>query len=275
MDFKEEREQTMEREIRLHDWPHSSPSPSAMFTAGWFYDKTKGSDHTMCLHCGVEYHNWQSKDNPWTVHQNLSPFCPYLLAAQPIHMSSVRIKTMTEVFTKEKIDNEISKSTSSLISTTTSSYGLPPHREKSFKKFPGGLPSNTGALVNSGFYFTGIGTIIQCYDCEGRVNDFHRYAPNEINARHRGRFPLCHFAQLLPENNATTAIRKCRKIKICCRNFYAILDDSDLCKWCLINRKEIAIYPCMHLAVCRPCTQWISSCPICNIDAETFVKLYT
>ncbi len=50
--------------------------------------------------------------------------------------------------------------------------------------------------------------------------------------------------------------------------------NTDLCKWCLINPKELAAYPCYHLAICRPCAQLTNSCPMCGIEAEAFFKLY-
>lgn len=214
MIFPEEKEKTMEREKSFHCWPHSSPTPMALFIAGWTYDETKSRDHTKCTYCDAEYKNWQSTDNPWTIHEQLSPFCAFLRATYPMSTSAVCIKGLDEVFTKDKVNNEITKSTSHVILSSTSPYALPPKREQSFRNFPGRCPSNIDALISSGFYYMGFGTTIRCYDCGGIVNDFHRYPSKEINTKHRNRFPHCHFAQLLPKPSETTTTSECTQIHI-------------------------------------------------------------
>jgi hypothetical protein len=196
--FREEREKTIERAKSFCRWPHLSPSPIDTFRAGWSLDRTKSRDYTRCSYCGAEYHNWQSKDNPRTIHLRLSPSCPFLLAESPIYSSPVHLKTLKEMFTREKIDNDITQSKSHLILTSTSLYSLPPKRQESFLRFPHGFSEIIEALVKSGFYYMGTGTRIQCYDCRGIVNNFHQYSSNEIDMRHRNQFPHCRFAQLLP-----------------------------------------------------------------------------
>ncbi len=196
--FKEERSITIEREQSFKNWPHSSPSRISMLIAGWLLDTTKGKDYTTCPHCGVECDNWEPNDNPLRIHREWSPCCPFLLSEHPIDLSSVPIQTLKEIFMKEKINNAVAQPTSHLISTSTSPYRLPPKREESFRRFPGGSPRNIEILVRSGFYYTGFSTTLKCYDCGGTVNDLHRYSSNEIDIQHRNQFPYCRFAQLLP-----------------------------------------------------------------------------
>ncbi|CAF3583567.1 unnamed protein product [Rotaria sp. Silwood1] len=203
VDFTEDIEKTIEREQSFNRWPHSSPSRLNMMAAGWRLDRTKARDYTNCLYCGVEHNNWNYDDNPRNIHQQLSQNCSFLCSSHPMQLSSVSIKPLHEVFTREKIANDIVQPTSSFILHSKSPYSRPPDREASFINFPSGCPTNIEALVKSGFYYLQTSTWLRCYHCQGLVNDFHQYSSNEINIKHRHRFPNCRFAQLLSEENET------------------------------------------------------------------------
>ncbi|CAF1028763.1 unnamed protein product [Adineta steineri] len=254
--FIEERNKTIEREQSFIEWSQSSPSPVNMVTSGWFLDKTKSRDHTRCQYCNAEHHNWQPTDNPRFVHNQLSPYCSFLLSPNPMHPSSVSIKPLHEVLTREIIANELDQPTSDIIAPSFSPYGNPLTRKQSFSAFPGGQLQNMSALVQSGFYFTGNDTILQCYNCSGKVNDLHKFSSTEINAQHCSRFPNCHFAQLLPKQAGITSI-----------------NNVNVCKWCLINPKELVVYSCQHRAVCKSCAQVINTCPVCGIVAKVFMTI--
>ncbi|CAF0990961.1 unnamed protein product [Adineta steineri] len=254
----EDRNKTIEREQSFTEWPHLLPSPVNMVTSGWFLDKTKSRDHTICQYCNAEYHNWQREDNPEFIHNQLSAstYCPFLLFPNPMHPSSVPIKPLQEVITREIIANEKDQPTSHIIAPSFSLYADPLTRRQSFSEFPGGPPQNMSALVQSGFYFTGNGTILQCYNCSGTVNDLHRFSSNDINTQHCSRFSHCHFAQLLPKQAEITSA-----------------NDVSLCKWCLINPNELIVYSCNHRAVCKSCAQVINTCPVCGIVAKVFMTI--
>ncbi|CAF0933130.1 unnamed protein product [Adineta steineri] len=254
--FIEERNKTIKREQSFTEWIHPSLSPVNMVTSGWLLDKTKSRDHTICQSCNAEYHNWQPADNPRLTHNQLSPYCPFLLSSNPMHPSSVSIKPIQEVLTREIIANEVDQPTSDIIAPSFSPYGNPLTRKQSFSEFPGGQLQNMSALVQSGFYFTGNDTILQCYNCSGKVNDLHQFSSNEINAQHCSRFPNCHFAQLLPKQAEITST-----------------NDVSLCKWCLINPNELIVYSCNHRAVCKSCAQVINTCPVCGIVAKAFMTI--
>ena len=52
--FTEEKTRAIEREKRLKDWPHPSPSPMDILLGGWSLNTRKGKDFTECLHCGAQ-----------------------------------------------------------------------------------------------------------------------------------------------------------------------------------------------------------------------------
>ncbi|CAF3808094.1 unnamed protein product [Rotaria sordida] len=202
LDSTEEIEKTTEREKSFSHWFLSSPSRLGMITAGWFLDTTKETDSAICLYCGAEHNHWKYDDNPWSIHQKLSPDCPFLLSSHPMHSSSVPTKDLREIFIQEKIDSDVTQPNSTLIFPSKSYYRLPTRRYASFSTFPGGLPTNIEALVRSGFYYCGNGTRLQCYHCEIGITNFHHYSSNEINVQHLRQFPTCRYAQLSLEENA-------------------------------------------------------------------------
>jgi hypothetical protein len=174
-----------------------------MFTAGWLLDETK----SRCPYCGVEYENYQPGDNSLIIHRDRSPNCPFVLSSNPMHPSSVSIKSLGEVYPPKRIADEVLQPKSNVILTSHSSYAQKPEREKSFNIFPGGPPQNIEALVTSGFYCTGVDTLLQCYSCAKPVNHFDQYPPNEINTEHLRRFPDCTFARLISEKRETRSTR--------------------------------------------------------------------
>ncbi|CAF1264507.1 unnamed protein product [Rotaria sordida] len=127
VDFTEEIEKTIQREHSFIGWPHRSPSQFKIINGGWCLNTIKGTDYTICLYCVVEHNNWNYDDNPWNVHQELSPDCPFLLPSHPMHSSSVPTKDLDGIFTQEKIDSDVTQHNPTMILPSNSHYCLPPH----------------------------------------------------------------------------------------------------------------------------------------------------
>jgi hypothetical protein len=125
-----------------------------------------------------------------------------------MHPSSVSIKRLDEILTPEKITIEAAQAMSNIILPSNSPYAEPPKREQSFSKFPGEPPKNVDALVKSGFYYSGISTLLQCYNCGGVVNDFHQHPSSKINTKHREQFQDCCVARLLSHEDKTRSTSK-------------------------------------------------------------------
>eukprot|EP01012_Entosiphon_sulcatum_P046387 TRINITY_DN6227_c0_g1_i1.p1 TRINITY_DN6227_c0_g1~~TRINITY_DN6227_c0_g1_i1.p1 ORF type:complete len:650 (-),score=60.58 TRINITY_DN6227_c0_g1_i1:19-1968(-) len=50
--------------------------------------------------------------------------------------------------------------------------------------------------------------------------------------------------------------------------------DEALCCVCMENEKDTVLLPCSHLAVCNPCSQTLSLCPVCRTAIESKVRVY-
>ena len=174
-----------------------------MVTAGWFRIRTESGDATICFHCVVRYDSWNVNTDPYSVHRQRSPLCPFIQSCCPMRPNAIPDMPIGKVITHQKITTDVKQPTSNIILTSNASYCRPYDRATSFHRFPSGHPLNADALVNSGFYYTGIGTCIRCYQCRHTFNDFHSYASHNINSEHLRRSPLCRFAQLSIDTRRT------------------------------------------------------------------------
>jgi hypothetical protein len=175
-----------------------------MVTTGWFLIRTDADLSTICFHCDARYDRWNVNTNPYLIHRQLSPFCPFIRASYPSQPSAVPIRPIDEVFTQQRIAADANRPCSNVIVPSNVSYSCPCDREKSFYKFPRGYPENGDALINSGFYYTGLNTIIRCYHCRVLVNNLHLSPSHEIDTEHRRRSPVCQIARLLADTHTTT-----------------------------------------------------------------------
>ena len=166
---------------------------------GWERDASKEGHSTKCRYCGVEYKDWQSGDDPKVIHDSLSPLCPFLQASQPMSPSSVRLQSSETFFRTQTPPSGVNILPLPFLQRSKAQYALPPRREATFASFHGGAPDNTESLVKSGFYYTGVGTYVRCYQCQGTANGLHLCPAVAIDNQHRQRFPACRFAQLLPK----------------------------------------------------------------------------
>jgi len=174
-----------------------------MVTTGWFLTGTPLDDTTICFQCDARYDNWNDRYNPYIIHRQRSPLCPFIRSLDPIRSSAIPTKHISEVYTEQKINADVNQYNSNVLLPSNAPYCCPSHREKSFQKFPGGSPANTDALVKSGFYYTGVNRTIRCYECQRVANDLHLYPSNEINTEHKRRFPHCHITQLSVNTQST------------------------------------------------------------------------
>jgi baculoviral IAP repeat-containing protein 7/8 len=165
--FNEANAITIAREHSLENWLCDKPSRCDMIRGGWIKSDTE--DHSKCPHCHMQYYNWKSDDNPWLIHQHLSPLCLFILSPNPFNSNRIPIRKPHEQFTDEDIENAESQPYTGLVQSRHESHFLVTDRRNSFNRFPGGCPSNADELATSGFYYTNRGGRIKCFYCERRV----------------------------------------------------------------------------------------------------------
>ena len=170
-----------------------------MILGGWERDASKEGHSTKCRYCGVEYKDWQSGDDLKVMHDLWSPLCPFLQASQSMSPSPTILQSPEIFFRTQTAGSDMNILPMSFLQRSKAQYALPPRRETIFASFHGGAPDNTESLVKSGFYYTGVGTYVRCYQCQGTANDLHLLSAVAIDNQHRQRFPACRFAQLLPK----------------------------------------------------------------------------
>lgn len=146
------------RERSLLKWPlESYPSRKKMKEAGWFATRIDANEiATVCLYCKIAVTGWKQEDNPWKVHQILSPNCVFLRST---HNSSV--------------------SSSPILSTLPRHESIPPsthsmaciyRRVHSFDLWPSIYPDpSADTLAAFGYFYTGYNTRVECFSCHDQI----------------------------------------------------------------------------------------------------------
>jgi hypothetical protein len=183
------------RRRTLSHWPHrTSPSSAQMIEAGFFNCKVR--DRVICLHCNLIYQQWvPNADHPWEVHKTLSPKCPYVLA--------------------KLAGQQILPSASDHLSQWNPELNKTAHHQKyvgskmrhaSFSTWSNENLPSVDALVQAGFFYTGIKTMVTCFYCNGSLTDWGLDKNPMIE--HASRFPHCAYAKHLCGDKVYTVIQE-------------------------------------------------------------------
>jgi hypothetical protein len=165
LQFTEDKTITIEREHSLTNWSCIKPSRRDITKGGWIISDKE--DHTSrCHHCHMEYYNWKSDDNPFMIHQHLSPLCLFILSPNPFNSNSIPIRKVGEQFTGEDIENAESRPYAGLVQARHESFSRVSDRQISFDRFPHDYPINIDQLAMSGFFYTNHGRFIRCFYCK-------------------------------------------------------------------------------------------------------------
>ncbi|KAK1973935.1 hypothetical protein LZ30DRAFT_609432 [Colletotrichum cereale] len=81
-------------------WPHPALSPEDMAGAGFRLQgsQSKHGDNVICDFCRLQAWKWETKDDPFHQHQDVSPNCEYV--------TSSIFKEQHEVFLKKQLDSK-------------------------------------------------------------------------------------------------------------------------------------------------------------------------
>uniref|UniRef100_A0A8C3K6P2 NLR family apoptosis inhibitory protein n=1 Tax=Calidris pygmaea TaxID=425635 RepID=A0A8C3K6P2_9CHAR len=166
-------------DVRLQSferWPFYArgAKPDSLARAGFFFTGKK--DTVQCFACGGCLGNWEDGDDPWREHAKWFPECEFLQSKK----SSEEIKQYIETysgfagvvgrhFTASFIKENLSTATGKRIEYTV-------FRLDSFKTWPAEACVEATALAKAGFFYTGEGDKVQCFNC-GRC--LHKWEEGE------------------------------------------------------------------------------------------------
>ncbi|PKU47518.1 baculoviral iap repeat-containing protein 1 [Limosa lapponica baueri] len=150
-------------------WPFYArgTKPDSLARAGFFFTGKK--DTVQCFACGGCLGNWEDGDDPWREHAKWFPECEFLQSKK----SSEEIKKYIETysgfvgvvgrhFTASFIKENLSTATGDLVLNIFEDEGV---RLDSFKTWPAEARVEATALAKAGFFYTGEGDKVQCFNC--------------------------------------------------------------------------------------------------------------
>ncbi|XP_058843809.1 baculoviral IAP repeat-containing protein 1-like isoform X2 [Acipenser ruthenus] len=165
-------------EFRLEsfkDWPfYSKTDPASLAAAGFFFTGVK--DRVQCCCCGGALANWEVDDDPWKEHCKWFPECEYVKSKK----SSEEIAKYTKSYegfhavTAKHYCSEVwldlekpTETGNSEVITTIFKYEEV--RLDSFKTWPEDAKADPSMLAKAGFFYTGTGDAVQCFQCGTRL----------------------------------------------------------------------------------------------------------
>ncbi|XP_054665463.1 baculoviral IAP repeat-containing protein 1 isoform X2 [Grus americana] len=182
-------------------WPFYArgTKPNLLARAGFFFTGKK--DTVQCFTCGGCLGNWEDGDDPWREHAKWFPECEFLQSKK----SSEEIKKYIETyggfvgvvgrhFTASFMKENLSTATGDLILNIFEDEGV---RLDSFKTWPAEAHVEATALAKAGFFYTGEGDKVQCFNCAGCLKEWEK-----------GEDPMKEHAKWFPDSNCLEVLGK-------------------------------------------------------------------
>jgi hypothetical protein len=184
-------------------WPHrTSPSGAQMIEAGFFYCNV--DDRVICTYCNLICQKWTPHtDDPCEVHKTLSPHCIYVKSKlmRPATSSIIIVNEnsagVTSADQLSTSNNLTSLRSNEIVSTAARNPDFTeiPKRHASFATWPNENLPSVDHLVPAGFFYTGKGTIVTCFYCNGSLQN---WGPNDNPMIEHARWlPHCAYAKQL------------------------------------------------------------------------------
>ncbi|CAF3083158.1 unnamed protein product [Rotaria socialis] len=180
-------------------WMHrNSPIQAQIIEAGFF--NCNVGDRVICIYCDLVCQQWTPHtDDPCEVHRVLSPRCPFV-----VNMLMRREAVSLSIINQNSEANGTSAPTASdafhsheiVRAVACNSYYLEiPKRYQSFATWPNDPLPSADDLVRAGFYYTGTGTIVTCFFCNGSLQNWG--VKDNPAIEHARWFPHCGYAKQL------------------------------------------------------------------------------
>jgi hypothetical protein len=188
------------RQRTFSHWPlGTTPSSTQMIDAGFFY--TNIAHRVICLYCNLICHEWTQADDPSEVHEKLSPDCAYVKTKliRPSNSSIIIVNENSVGFTSSNHSSTSANvrpvvSSGIAYSTTQNAiYFELPKRFASFCTWPQRDVPSVDDLVRAGFFYTGTKTIVSCFYCNGKLQNWG--PKDDPMVEHARWFPYCEYAK--------------------------------------------------------------------------------
>ena len=205
------------RQRSFSHWPHrTSPSHHHMIQAGFFYCNV--GDRVICLYCNLICQQWiPYEDDPCEVHKTLRPRCPFVISmlihheAPPILVfDESRNETCSTAIGTSAL-NRLRKNEIAPASAYHTAYIEIPKRYASFAKWPTDPLPSVDDFVRSGFFYTGMKTIVTCFYCNGSLQNWG--PDDDPTIEHARWFPYCAYAKQLCGDKLYRKIQESKRMQ--------------------------------------------------------------
>lgn len=162
-------------------WQRTNPSAKALAQVGFMY--LGQEDRVHCFSCGVIISDWDRKD-PLREHFTKSPHCNFLR-----EYFAAQVQQFEREYLSERYNDKYANSSARL---------------QSFETWPLGYIATSYQLASVGFFYTKVGTKVQCFSCGLTYEEWKRGDIPLIV--HRKLSPLCKFLNTLISKGVPTPI---------------------------------------------------------------------
>lgn len=177
------------RQRTFSHWPNYPKQFLDELVRAGFYG-CNDNDYVICLSCNLIVHEWQpGTDDPCELHRSLSPTCAYVRdkltdtnGQQPtIHLGQASVT----------IPNALPNNSGQGIVDAFPDlpYCVVPKRTETFATWNQPNLPPIDRFINAGFFYTGVGTKVTCFRCNGSVDQWK--PADDPTAVHVQHFPHC------------------------------------------------------------------------------------
>jgi len=192
----------------------TKPSPHQLIQAGFF--SCNVGDRVMCCYCNLICQQWTpDTDDPFEIHQKLSPKCPFVVALQKSSQPS-NLLIVNEHMNTDQTQANRSRSSEPfrwheviVTAACNPNYIEMPRREASFSTWPKENLPSVESLVRSGFFYAGTKTIVTCFYCNGSLQNWG--PKDDPRIEHARWFPHCAYAKQLCGEELYRRIQESKK----------------------------------------------------------------
>lgn len=150
-------------------------------------------------------------------------------------------------------------------------YATKKSRLDSFKDWPKALKQRPEELVESGFFYEGVGDRTICFYCGIGIKDWDpEDTPNDEHLKFN---KYCIYLRLKlgkPQIKDDDMLN----VEISLNEKEKVDSKINLCRICYENPLQITFMPCGHIFTCIDCGCSLKDCPVCRIYIHTNFRIY-